>query len=287
MEGLGGLKDSRERAYGKWLAQHGYVALVVNSFGTRRAAFLPHGLRALAVTESMMCADAYAGLRFLCRHPAIDPERVFVIGFSYGGMISVLTAYDQIRTVFAAGDERFAGHVSYYGCSIPRLDRPKTTGRPVLVMLGELDANVSIGRTESIVGDLRAGGSPVQLEVFEGAYHQWDSDDEEKRFVRFNLNRCAMRVDPDNEIRDETSSSVVRGPISRTLTIVSRASASGYYILRDERIMQRSDQLLLSLLERESTRDVSAMSLPSVRGRRDEGTVSSTTPSEPAQRRLP
>ena len=154
-------------------------------------------------------------------------------------------------------------------------------------MLGELDANVSIGRTESIVDDLRAGGSPVQLEVFEGAYHQWDSDDEEKRFVRFNLNRCAMRVDPNNEIRDERSGSVVRGPVSRTLTIASHASASGYYILRDERVMQRSDQLLLSLLERESTRDVSAMPLPSVRGAHDGGSVSSMKPSESAQSRLP
>lgn len=157
MEGLGGLKESREIRYGRMLADRGYVVLVVDSFGARRLARTIETWRALRVTAAMMLADAFSGLRFLKQDLAVDLAAISIIGFSYGGMVSVLAAYEQIRSLFARSfAERFAGHVTYYGCSVPRLEDSTAAGGPVLMLMAERDRNVSLIRTEQIALDLRA-----------------------------------------------------------------------------------------------------------------------------------
>lgn len=251
MEGLGGLKPHRELAYGAWLAAEGYVALVVDSFGPRGMGAAAHNRRALTVTESALLADAHAALHALRRHPAVDGQPVGVMGFSYGGMISVLCAYEQIRRAFAvAPDDAFAAHASYYGCSVPRLDDPTATGAPVAMDLGELDANVSLRRSEAIADDLRRGGAAVDLLVHPGVYHQWDGDDVTLRHVSYALDRLAMRLGPDNHIRDERTGLRVRGLTSRAAAILLGARRSGYHILRDPAATERTNARTLALFGR-------------------------------------
>jgi dienelactone hydrolase len=248
LEGLGGLKNSRERRYGSYLAEHGLVALVIDSFKSRNAAQYGDLGRAVRVTEAMMTADAFAGLSHLAAHARVRADRVHIIGFSYGGMIAVLTAYEQLAELFLPGGPRFAGHLSYYGCSVPRLHAPKATGAPVSMLLGERDANVSIPRIRAIADDLRRGGSPVEVTVFRDTYHQWDGVDETRRWVPANLARCRMRLSPDYELRDERTGLRARGRASRTAILTIWANPLGYFILRDEEASRRSDEILLNAI---------------------------------------
>jgi dienelactone hydrolase len=153
VHGLGGMKANRELRYGEWLASLGVVALLVDSYTCRGIATRPDGLRALAVTESMFLADAFAALNYLSRHADVDRARIGVMGFSYGGMVSVLSSFRQIQEICAREDEAFAGHISFYGCSVARLQRIDTTGAPVLIMNGALDRNVSTERWNRIAAD--------------------------------------------------------------------------------------------------------------------------------------
>ena len=233
LEGLAGLKDAREIGFARQLADRGYVTLAVDTFGARNAG-ANENWRALTVTESMMLADAYAALRFLKAHPAVDPDRIATIGFSYGGMISVLAAYEQIRRLFAQGGERFVGHVSYYGCSVPRLVDSTATGAPVKILLGERDLNVSVARTHQIADDLRKGGADVDVIVYESVYHQWDSQDKSKRAVTFSLCDLRMIIEPDGAMRDETTGIVVGNRLQRALALVCGVSWSGYHMCADD-----------------------------------------------------
>ena len=247
-EGLGGLKRPRELRYGRFLAEHGFAALVIDSFGTRGYGRAPHPVRAAAVTETMMLADAFAGLSWLARRPEIDAARIANVGFSYGGMIVILTAYEQIRRHFVSGDEAFAAHVSYYGPTVPRLVDYRTTGAPVAILNGALDANFDPRRLDLIAGDLRNGGSPVENIVFDAAYHQWDGDDAVVRHDRFNIRRLATRIEPDQTIVDERTGHRVRGHLSRLAMILRSVSLAGYGLKCDLDVMRRTDEILLRYL---------------------------------------
>ncbi|ESR26828.1 dienelactone hydrolase family protein [Lutibaculum baratangense] len=248
-EGLGGLTDRRERGYGRKLAAEGYAVCVIDSFASRGVEANGDLVRALTVTEAMMLGDAFAGLRYLASRPEVDSGRVGIIGFSYGGMIATLTAYEQLARLFLGeAGPRFATHLSYYGCSIPRMVDPRTTGAPLHLLLGGNDRNVSVSRTAKIAGDLRRGGSEVQMSVFDGVYHQWDGEDLKKRFVPFNLRRLHMSVTPDHEVKDERTGAAMSGRPSRTAIIGMWTDPSGYSILRDEETTKRTEEILLERL---------------------------------------
>lgn len=248
LDGLGGPKDSRERDYGRMLSREGFAVLVLDSFACRGVGDRGDLMRAFTVTEAMMLCDAFTGFSYLAERPDVDASRIGVIGFSYGGMITVLTAYEQIARLLLPDDRRFRAHVAFYGCSVPRMADPTTTGAPVTMLLGELDRNVSIPRTELIADDLRRGGSPCDMRVFESVYHQWDGTDETKRFFPFNLRRLRFRVDEDQEVRDERTGLRMRGSVGRIALMSLWADPTGYSMLRDEETSRRSREILLAAL---------------------------------------
>ena len=128
------------------------------------------------------------------------------------------------------------------------MDDPTATGAPVLIMLGGLDRNVMIKRSHQIADDLRGGGASVEVVVFEDAYHQWDADDIDRRFVLFSLHGCRMRVGRDNRIRDERLGMGYDGRIKRGVLIAWQTSLRGYHIQRCEKTLARSNERLLAFL---------------------------------------
>jgi dienelactone hydrolase len=247
-QGLGGVRDARERSYAAALSDQGYASLIIDSFKARGADGYSEPRRALHVTESMILGDAYAALRYLAARPDIDPARIFIVGFSYGGMISVLSAHEQFAKVFLPDGLRFAGHVSYYGCTVPRMENTRTSEAPVTIMQGGKDGNISLERSKEIADDVRRGGSPVHYTVFPEAYHQWESAETRRSFVQFNLASCRLHVGADGTIEDERTGLRINGPVSRTLAITIGANPMGYYMRRDDEIKRRSDAILMEAL---------------------------------------
>lgn len=250
VHGLGGQKPERELTYGHKLASAGYVALVLDSFAARGVKDAIEPRRAIEVSTWSILADAYAGLRFLAGHPAVNPEAVAIIGFSWGGMVTLLSVYEQVRrTYLRQRPLRFAGHVSYYGCSVPRLEDPTTTGAPVLSLIGSKDENVSVERMREICEDMKRGGSPTELEVFD-AYHQWDGKDLEPRHNAASLANLHMTLTRDNEMREERWNREVEGPLTQALVMLRDLDWHGYDMLRDEELHRRTDRLLFDFLDK-------------------------------------
>lgn len=247
-QGLGGQKPERELTYGHKLCQAGFAALVLDSFGSRGLSDAGDKRKALQMTTWTMMADAFAALRYLARHPQVDPRAIFIVGFSWGGMVSMLSVFEQIRQLYLGDDgQRFAGHVSYYGCSIVRMEQPVTTGAPVLVLVGEHDDNVSVARTREICDDMRRGGSAVDCRVYD-AFHQWDTIDLEKRHNDGALADLHITITRDHELREESWNAELAGAVSRALVMVRGVDWSGYDILRDDKVHRETDELLLNFL---------------------------------------
>jgi dienelactone hydrolase len=64
----------------------GIAALLVETYDSRRDLGTGFIEQVLNITETMFAADAYAALAYLATRPEVDPHRVALAGFSYGGM---------------------------------------------------------------------------------------------------------------------------------------------------------------------------------------------------------
>ncbi len=242
LHGAAGVLHHRELAYARQFAAMGIGALVIDTFAARRDRAAGFVERLLEVTETMMIADAYAGLRYLGRHRLIDPARVALMGFSYGGMAAVFAAYAQVAEKAAPGGLRFAAHVAFYGPCLARFEDNRATGAPVLMMWGTEDALIDPARCMEIAADLREGGAQVRTAAYDGAYHQWDGAWEGPFEIGRNLSACRFRVGRNGVARDRLTYLPMTDPWLRRAILGLCVSASGYKIGRDDRIRTLSNR---------------------------------------------
>lgn len=135
--------------------------------------------------------DAFSALALLSTHDNIDPDRIGVLGFSWGGVITMASA-EQLYSKQFGGDQRFAAHVAHYPVcygynnpNIPPLNPPDErgtqfldlTGAPLLIQIGtEDDYDNGAHNCLALIDDLRHADdqSVVEIVAYEGAYHAWD-----------------------------------------------------------------------------------------------------------------
>jgi dienelactone hydrolase len=241
LHGSSGVLSARELTYAAQLAAMGVAALVVDSFGSRRDRGTEFLERVLNITETMMLADAYSGLAFLATRPEIDPDRVVLTGFSYGAMATMYALYAQVADRIAPNGPRFAGHVAFYGPCIARFADSRTTGAPLLMLLGGGDEITDERRCVEIADDLRAGGSRVEMITYPGAVHQWDGALGWREIGR-NLRHCSLWVERDGTIRDLRTLIAMTGPTSRKIILgLCTLFAGPYPIGRDDRVRALSN----------------------------------------------
>jgi uncharacterized protein len=126
--------------------------------------------------------DAFGALRFLSEHPNIDPDRIGIMGFSWGGVMSMASATELYTSQFGGG-LRFSAHVAHYpicyayNTGIPGGEFSDLTGAPLLIQIGEED-DYDNGSAPCFA--LMNGLSPeeeqnvVEVVAYEGAFHGWD-----------------------------------------------------------------------------------------------------------------
>ncbi len=248
LHGSGGVLWAREMAYGKQLAAMGVAALVVDAFAARAEMGSGFIDRLLNITETMMLADAFAGLHFLDRHPEIDPDRVALIGFSYGAMASMYAMNARVAEQLGNG-RRFAAHVAFYGPCIARFADKRTTGAPLLMLYGTADILIDRRRCDEVADDMRRGGSAVDIIGYEGAPHQWDGG-WGRRHIGRNLAPCRIEVERDGTARDQRTLLPMSGPALRRIILGLCVENKPYLIGADDEVRARSNRDLGDFLVR-------------------------------------
>ena len=116
--------SARHKAWGRLLAQNGYVALMVDDFGP---VGYPAGFKAGTYASRPAVVDevnfrplhAYGALRYLQQRPDVDGGRVALLGWSNGGSATLAAMADD-----KPGDMRKlgfqAGVALYPGCGLKR-----------------------------------------------------------------------------------------------------------------------------------------------------------------------
>lgn len=130
--------------------------------------------------------DAFGALTFLSEYPNIDPERIGVLGFSWGAVITMASATSLYSGNFGGG-LKFAAHVAHYpicyayNSGIPGSEFGEhvgvpLTGAPVLIQIGEEDDydNGSLPCFALKDSLNKAEQKIVDVKAYEEAFHAWD-----------------------------------------------------------------------------------------------------------------
>lgn len=180
MHGIGGLytRDGQKRAYWDYaelLAANGIAALIVDTHGARGVGVTGQ-LGSTEVSVYAFVADAFAGADMLRSNSRIDPDRIGLMGFSKGGMTTLLATDKRFVDAFSIGSSPFALHIPIYpGCqNFP--DRVQATRAPVHMLLGERDNYTGTSACLEIEEKLKASDTPVTVTIYKNAYHGWDED---------------------------------------------------------------------------------------------------------------
>lgn len=160
-------------AFAKRLAGEGYVTLTPDFFDLHD--FGPDG----RTDHPLILKDLDGALEYVASHPRVDPTRLGVVGFSFGGRVAVILA--------ATRPERIRAVVSYYAVtSHPELGgalagraaraeplpaRVQTIRAPLLIHHGEADANVPVEQARLLHRAMLAAGKSSSLYTYPGADH--------------------------------------------------------------------------------------------------------------------
>jgi dienelactone hydrolase len=176
LHGCAGIEAQSFR-WARWLADRGYVALVVDSFGPRR---LEGDCRSGPGDPPITARfdDAFGALRYLQSLPGVRADRVAAIGWSQGGVYAMAVingpSLERARargvalpaTGFAAGIGIYPG-----GCfSLVK----EQVVRPLLVLIGEADDWTPAAKCREMVEAMRGRGADATIVTYAGAYHYFD-----------------------------------------------------------------------------------------------------------------
>ncbi len=215
--GSGGVSNTREYAYAREFTKMGVASIIPDSF-------TPRGVKSTvsdqaAVHANEMIADAFAVLKLAAAHPRLDPARIGITGFSKGGSVTMRTALQLMVNRHSKDGPRFALHVAFYpGCDSHYLDR-RTTGAPLLVLLGGADTYTGTERCMAIVNDLKAAGAAnVEAVIYPKGQHGWDGTGKAWSVASGeNSRNCFYVEQPDRSWIEQTSGVTTIGRDGRAI----------------------------------------------------------------------
>ena len=259
LPGSGGISPGREREYAELLARHVIASFVIEYYLPRgMTPDYPYVVRTSNVTEFDIVTDAYAALRLLSTSRRIDPARIGLMGFSYGGMAARFAMDARFREILAPDTPGFALHADFYGPCFQKLGTTRASQVPLLTLRGTDDASNDLAACAEREQELAALGVRVETRVFPGAGHAWEVAAPRQMNDKPYLRGCELTYDeqgfPHLDGRRVTD---VKSGDSRFQRIAARITSGasyeeclhyGYIAGRDEESTRRGYDALLAFL---------------------------------------
>ena len=180
--------------WGEYWAEHGYVALHVDSFGPRgRAHGYGRGTHGEAdrddVNErTVRPLDAEGALAFLLQRSDVQPGRVMLQGWSNGGSTTLNVMYRQVQAGQAPGKPRFRAALAFYpGCGpTALLSQRYQADTNLWVFLGSDDEEVSPKVCADVLKRASAPQGLIDVTLYSGATHDFDDPGKSRQSVAAN-----------------------------------------------------------------------------------------------------
>ncbi|MEM0914313.1 MAG: dienelactone hydrolase family protein [Planctomycetota bacterium] len=170
-------RGPQETSRARQLAELGYTAMAIDMFGKGKRTEDPAQAGAWAgemYTDRQLARDRLsAALAVLRDQPTVDPSRIAIIGYCFGGAMAFELAYA------GAGID---AAISFHGNPMPPMERDKTDAR-LLILHGADDPLAPMPEMVSLVEALTNSGSDVQLVAFGGAQHSFTDPTADKHGI--------------------------------------------------------------------------------------------------------
>lgn len=171
----------RKRA--RMLAEMGYTALALDMFGDGKTADNPDDAAKLATGVMQNWEDSkarfLAALDLLKSHSTVDPQRIAVIGFCFGGGVAL-----QMAREGAALD----AVVSFHGSlATEHPAQPGGVKAKLLVLHGGSDPFVNDEQLIAFKNEMEQAGADYRIVVYGGARHAFTNPDATGNGEKFGL----------------------------------------------------------------------------------------------------
>jgi dienelactone hydrolase len=182
--------SKRHEAWGNYWAEHGYLALLPDSFGPRNKA---HGFGRFSHDDAdrddvnertVRPLDAEGALSYLRSRADVLPDRIFLQGWSNGASTVLNVMYRQATQ--SSGGFR-AAMALYPGCG-PRslISGDYRAASPVTVFLASDDEEVSPANCHRALDPASKSGSPIDIVDYAGATHDFDDPGKKRQSIEAN-----------------------------------------------------------------------------------------------------
>ena len=199
--GLGPRSSGAPARWSRELLQQGYVVLIPDSFAPRGAdngvCTLADAKLRLATNGAVRAADAYGALAALRELPYVDKAHIGIMGGSHGGwstlaaMVAPRSNRDPLADAKRSG---FAAAIALYPSCMVRYGEWSVTQShgntgpmsghygvyralaPILILSGERDDWTPAEPCRQMVEVARAQGASIDIKIYPGARHSFDSD---------------------------------------------------------------------------------------------------------------
>jgi dienelactone hydrolase len=201
MHASGGVFDFREIAMAKLLNKNGIAAFIPYSFKARGITKTKQ-TAGTGVTFGMRLTDAYGALNLLSSHPNIDRDKIAIMGYSSGGIVSLLSSDEKIRNRLATDTLKFAAHINVYAGTIFIFKNAQPTNAPILFLSGEKDNTCPVEKVMAYAKRLKGAGGKITTIIYPGAHHVFDAKMSVKKISLTNDGNCQFEILDDGNLVD-------------------------------------------------------------------------------------
>jgi dienelactone hydrolase len=172
LHGSGGIEENAV-VWERLFASLGISTFEIDSFAGR-------GIVSTVADQSQlgrlnMILDLYRSLEILAAHPAVDPNRIAVMGFSRGGQASLYATLKRFQRMWNPSGIDPAAYIALYApCITTYIDDTRVTDHPIRIFHGRSDDWVEIAPCRAYFDRLRMTSKDVQMIEYPNTWHAFD-----------------------------------------------------------------------------------------------------------------